>query len=383
MSYLNPQAHWDKKRKRWRVNAQRDNVRKTFYSKLAGQKGKKDAERKALSWKSDIPYTPCTDKNPTVARLWEKYLVYLKEEKGVGTSTLDQTRKYGRNYILPVCGDIEITHLNEGHLQRVLNLSAQKGSLQKNPRRPAKGPLSKKTLRGIRNTEQLFVKWCRINDYSTLVLEGLEVRSRAEKQEKRILQPEDLRTLFSVDTRLLRGQRVFDDQIYSYRFAVVTGLRPGELQGLHIGDVTGDKLHVRRAINRYDEQTRGKNDNARREFGLNSFAQAVVQQQLELLRSEGMPTDPDSPLFPCLNQQSRYHQWKSYAKSNDLPDISCYEMRHTFISLAQNLPEGDLRRLCGQSQSMDTRGVYAHKLIDDDTRIASELDEILGRYLES
>ena len=382
MSYLNPQAHWDTKRKRWRVNAQRDGVRKTFYSSLAGQKGKKDAERKALSWKSDIPYKPCTDKNPTVAKLWEQYLVYLKEEKGVGTSTLDQTRKHGRNYILPVCGEIEITHLNEGHLQRVLNLASQRGCLCKNPIRPPKGPLSLKTLRGIRNTEQLFIKWCRIHDYTSLVLEGLEVRSRAEKQEKEILQPEDLRTLFSVDTRLVRGQRVFDDQIYSYRFAVVTGLRPGELQGLHVGDVIDDKLRVRRAINRYDEQTRGKNANARREFGLNSFAQTIVQQQLELLRSEGLPTDPDSPLFPCLNQQSRYHQWKSYARSNDLPDISCYEMRHTFISLAQNLPEGDLRRLCGQSQSMDTRGVYAHKLNNDDRRIASEVDEILSRYLK-
>lgn len=381
MLFKKVEARWEPERKRWRVNSQRDGVRKTFYSTTPGLRGKKEAERKAFSWKSGAN-DYFGEKDPTIAELWERYLCYLKEEKRVGTSTLDQTRKYGRNYILPICGKIAVSRLNEGHLQRVLNLSAQKGCLRQDPTRPPKGPLSLKTLRGLRNTEQQFVKWCRINGYTDLVLEGLEVRTSAEKQEKTILQPEDLRKLFSVDTRLVRGERIFDDQIYSYRFAVVTGLRPGELQGLHIGDIAGDKLYVQRAINRYGEKTRGKNDNARREFGLNSFAQTIIRQQMELLRSEGLPTDPDSPLFPCLNQQSRYHQWKSYAQSNDLPDISCYEMRHTFISLAQNLPEGDLRRLCGQSQSMDTRGVYAHKLTDDDLRIASEVDEILGRYLD-
>ena len=180
----------------------------------------------------------------------------------------------------------------------------------------------------------------------------------------------------------MRGERVFDDQIYAYRFAVVTGLRPSELMGLHIGDIDGDKLHIQRAINRYGEKTKGKNQNARRTFGLNTFARILIDQQLSPLHSLGMPTTPDSPLFPALNQQSRYHQWKVLRTfKRHYSHQLLYEMRHTFISLAQNLREGDLRRLCGQSASMDTRGVYAHKLTDDDSRIANEVDQILGRYL--
>ena len=380
MQTIKVEARWEPGRKRWRVNAQRNGDRKTFYSTVPGLREKKEAERKADSWKrsAGLSYENC---DPLVAELWDSFLLYLQEEKRVGTSTLEQTRKFGRNYILPVCGNLKISRLNEGHLQRVLNLSAQKGCLQPHPTRPPKGPLSLKTLRGLRNTEQQFVKWCRINDFTDLVLEGLEVRTCAEKQEKEILQPEELQTLFRVDTHLVRGERVFDDQIYAYRFAVVTGLRPGELMGLHIGDIDGDKLHIQRSINRYGEKTKGKNQNARRTFGLNTFARILIDQQLSLLHSLGMPTTPDSPLFPALNQQSRYHQWKSYARSNGITAISCYEMRHTFISLAQNLREGDLRRLCGQSASMDTRGVYAHKLTDDDSRIANEVDQILGRYL--
>lgn len=222
----------------------------------------------------------------------------------MGTSAVDQARKFGRTYILPVCGNLRISRLNEGHLQRVLNLSAQKGCLRQDTHRPSKGPLSLKSLRGLRNIEQQFVKWCRINGYTALALE--------------------------------------------------------------VGETTS-----------------GKKQNAGRTFGLNSFARRIVEQQLELLHAIGMPTAPESPLFPAINQQSRYHQWKSYARSNGITAISCYEMRHTFISLAQNLPEGDLRRLCGQSASMDTRGVYAHKLCDDDTRIAGEVDQILGRYLDN
>ena len=237
------EARWEPGRKRWRVNAQRNGERKTFYSTVPGLRGKKEAERKADSWKrsAGLSYENC---DPLVAELWDSFLLYLQEEKRVGTSTLEQTRKFGRNYILPVCGNLKISRLNEGHLQRVLNLSAQKGCLQPHPTRPPKGPLSLKTLRGLRNAEQQFVKWCRINDFTDLVLEGLEVRTCAEKQEKEILQPEELQTLFRVDTRLVRGERVFDDQIYAYRFAVVTGLRPGELMGLHIGDIDGDKLHI-------------------------------------------------------------------------------------------------------------------------------------------
>ena len=99
------------------------------------------------------------------------------EEKRAGTSTVDQARKFGRNYTLPVCGNLRISRLNEGHLQRVLNLSAQKGCLQQDTHRPSKGPLSLKSLRELRNIEQQFVKWCRINGYTDLALEVGETTS--------------------------------------------------------------------------------------------------------------------------------------------------------------------------------------------------------------
>lgn len=81
-----------------------------------------------------------------------------------------------------------------------------------------------------------------------------------------------MRTLFSVDTRMVRGRPVFDDPIYTFRFAVATGVRPGELLGLWIGDIKGRRVDLARAVNQYGEQTQGKNENAARSFELNDYA---------------------------------------------------------------------------------------------------------------
>ena len=73
-----------------------------------------------------------------------------------------------------------------------------------------------------------------------------------------ILQPTALKVLFSVDTRTYYGKLVFDEYIYAYRFAVATGLRPGELIGLWYGDIKGNTVNLRRSINVHREQTTGK-----------------------------------------------------------------------------------------------------------------------------
>ena len=379
MGYKTPIAHWDDKRKRWKVHVQRDGERRSFYSRVPGIMGKKEAEKQAECWKKQLP-PPERSKVETVEQLWEKYLAYQKDERGISTSTWDQNRKFGRNYILPVCGRLRISQLNEGHLQKVLDQAARHGCLREDKCR-SDHPLSKKTLTDIRNSIQRFIKWCRINQYIDLKLEGLEVRSQKPKIEKIILQPDDVRTLFAVDTRVVRGKRQFDDMIFSYRFAVVTGLRPGELMGLRIRDIQNGKIRIRQAINHYGEITPGKNDNARREFGINRYARVILAQQLELLQKQGIPLYPDQLVFPARNQQSRYNRWKSYAESNGVKAVSCYELRHTFISMANNLQEGDLHSLVGHSVNMDTRGVYAHKLEDDDVRIAGELDKIIAQIL--
>lgn len=84
------------------------------------------------------------------------------------------------------------------------------------------------------------MKWCRRNRYSTMFPE-LSIPKNARMGKKKILQPTALKVLFDVDTRLYYGKLVFDEYIYAYRFAVATGVRPGELVGLWYGDVKGTR----------------------------------------------------------------------------------------------------------------------------------------------
>ena len=63
-------AHWERNRKRWRVNGQRDGERRTFYSFTPGLRGKKEAERKANSWKKGVLHE---NSDPSVAELWSAF----------------------------------------------------------------------------------------------------------------------------------------------------------------------------------------------------------------------------------------------------------------------------------------------------------------------
>ena len=209
-----------------------------------------------------------------------------------------------------------------------------------------------------------FIKWARKQGYTTLheKMLDLEVPKGARTKEKHILQPESLRVLFSTETCLFRGKLIFDDNIYCYRFIVASGLRPGEAVGLRLGDFTGRRVDISRSINRYNETTKGKNENAVRYIEMNDKAYEAYMGQLYLLQAWRVPRTPDTPLFPLVNQQSLYNHWRHYQETNGIPHISLYELRHTFVSVVKTLPAGEVKGLVGHSQDMDTFGVYGHTL---------------------
>ncbi len=314
-------AFWVEKEKRWCIAVQKNGTRKRFYSSTPGRTGQREANAKADAWLDDS----IRDGKKKVAALYAQWVEELKLT--CGTSYVEQCKKYGDYYILPVCGDIRIDELTEGDLQKAINMSFKKRCLKKErQRRSSDKPLSRKTLMTIRSTEISFLKWCRRNRYSTMFPE-LSIPKNARMGKKKILQPTALKVLFDVDTRLYYGKLVFDEYIYAYRFAVATGVRPGELVGLWYGDVKGNTVNLRRSINRLDEETTGKNENA-------------------------------------PNQRALFKRWKKYQKDNGIePQVTLYEMRHTFVSIESGvLTDSQLKMLVGHSKNMDTAGVYRHEL---------------------
>ena len=353
-------AVWIEKENRWCVSVQKNGQRKRFYSGTPGRTGQREANAKADAWLDDNIH----DGRKKISALYAEWLEDISLT--CGTSYLDQCTRYGANYILPVIGELRIDELTEGDLQKCINLSFKKRCLRKDykPRQTSTEPLSRKTLMTIRATETRFVKWCRHNKYTALNPEDLAIPKNARTGERSILQPAALQVLFSVSTRLYYKRRVFDEYIYAYRFAVTTGLRPGELVGLWYGDIKGNTVNLRRSINVFDEQTTGKNENAIRSFDMSAEAREAYTAQVQLLKSSGVRLNYNTPLFQLPDQDTLSKRWRKYQHDNGIdPPVSVYEMRHTFVSVESGLlTDSQLKMLVGHSKNMDTAGVYCHEL---------------------
>lgn len=234
---------------------------------------------------------------------------------------------------------------------------------------------SRKTIQDINGITNKFLKWCRKNKLTTYRPDDVQIPAGARYNGKQVLQPDDLKILFSVSTTAYRGQIVEDEHIHAYRFQVLTGLRPGELRGLRPEDVDGDRVYVRRSVNYYGDETQGKNQNAIRSFVLSEHAKKELQLQLSEYPCKDF-------VFPLPSPVTYNRHWQRYCEANGITKTTVYELRHTFVSIAKTLPAGEIKTLVGHSQSMDTFGVYSHTLEGEDTVTASKMDTLFNAILE-
>ena len=343
-------AVWMENQNRWQINVQKDGVRRSFTSSTPGRTGQREANAKADAWLDD----GITNSS---LRVSECIAMYIEAKTGtVAIETIKSEKSKIDNWIIPYVGHKKISVLAEGDLQTVLNAAGKKG-------------LSKKYITNIKAIIVQFLKYCRRYKYTTLNPEFLEVPKSAPTREKRILQPDAIKTLFSKDTK---GDK-FDSFVYAYRFAVLTGIRPGELLGLRWDDIVGDVVMVKRSINKDGRETTGKNNNARRSFVMTELAQETIKAQRTI-------SDGDS-VFGIRNQSTFRHRWQEYCEANNIDFVSLYELRHTFVSVAKGLSDGELRQLVGHSKNMDTYGVYSHELTSDKQKTAEKLDRIWSEII--
>ena len=165
-----------------------------------------------------------------------------------------------------------------------------------------------------------------------------------------------------------------DPYINAYRFQVLTGLRPGELLGLRWEDIHGGVVYISRSINVDGEETQGKNQNAVRSFALSARARSVLEDQRRITGSTGS-------VFRISSEPYYRDRWQAYCRANGILPTTAYELRHTFVSVAKTLPEGEVKGLVGHSQDMDTFGVYGHTLSGDDENTAQAVNAAFDKLL--
>ena len=347
------EAQWLKTQNRWQIKVQANGIRKAFTSSTPGRAGKIEANAKADEWLSN----QLLDSTSTVSVLWEKWLPTVSSD-----ITRTQAKTFWKNYISTI-GKKMIGKLNEGDLQSVIDLAAKKG-------------LAKKTLSLIRADMSAFIKWCRKNRYTTLTTEDVSIPKNAPVIGKKILQPDDIIKLFNCQPRMYSNV---------YKLGVLTGLRPGELIGLKWEDISGNELRVRRSINREDQITPGKNANAQRPIRLSKYELQVLADQKEAVKRRGII----SPwVFPAQDgdhaaQKFVSRSWTALCKAEGItPGVTMYGLRHTFVSMTGDMPDGLKKRRVGHSQNMDTEGIYGKHFNGDDQLEAAYIEERISTILK-
>lgn len=349
-------ARWIESAGRWQINVQRDGRRRSFYSSTPGRKGQREANAKADAWLVD----GIEKAGRRVSELYVEYIASQKENTS-RSHWRGVVSRYN-THIGPQIGHKRLDKLTEQDLQNIINRAYSK-----------KG-LAAKTLGNIRADLVSFLRFCRRANAATLNPEGLLIPASAKRPQKSVVPPADLLKLFNVDTTLYRGKRAPEPYIHAFRLEVLTGMRPGEIMGLRWENVRSGEIHLHRAVNYFGEVTQGKNKNAVRCITLSALAAAELEAQRTLTG------DLDS-VFEISSEQTYYRHWLRCLEANGMQRVTPYELRHTFVSIAKQLPEGMVKSIVGHSQSMDTFGVYGHEIQGDAGETAKRINNIFSGLL--
>lgn len=359
------EARWIENANRWQVNVtSADGNRKTFVSSKPGKKGKLEAERKADDWLFSGSF-----ESLRLSEAWEKFL--STKRRTCGTPWVKKLESIGNTWILPKLGHKKVAAITQQNWQDRINEAFRAGK-------------SKKTLENIRGAISGFYVFCDMNRIEMEEPRRLKIPDGAAVGGRKILQPDDIKTLFEQDSITHYGKPKPCFYIHAWRFIVLLGLRRGELAGIQHSDIKDGVLHISRSINSLGEQTRGKTENAKRAILLPECAKKVLADQAEMLKRNGIATrtwvfpGPDGGM---ADTNAIYKQWSTFRKQHGLQS-SLHELRHTAVSLLKTeLPEDLLKQLVGHSAAMDTSR-YKHEVAGDLLRTSSVIDAVFDRIIK-
>ena len=346
-------AKWSKSRRLWIVQAQKNGIRKTFYSSVPGMSGKREVMQKYDDW-MDFGGS----RSLSVSKCVELYLEDVEARLG-RRDTYTKVELYSRLYVLPMLGACRMDKLTLRDWQRVLNEA-----------RPVSGrvaSLSHKTLSHLRAVIVGLHKFAYNNYFCDAWRGDLYIPQGHSRGEREILQPEDIQKLFEASALWYHP---------AFLVMLLCGLRPGEAYGIQREDIKGGVLTISRSVNNKGEITPGKNKNARRVVPLPSLAREIIEATIE----RNLACGYRGPWVFCNGAGGRpipntaRHQWNDLKAERGLPG-SPYSLRHTFVSIVSSqthLAEGTIRELVGHSESMDTFGVYKHS-VDGELESAADI----------
>ena len=331
---------WDTKKNRWVLDVCVDGIRKQFTSAQEGRKGLKEVNTKYQAWLMNE-----TTGVKTVDQVAKQYFDDLQARRGLNCPTYIQYEGYYRLHIAPKLGKYKMNKVSLRMWQSVLNEA-----------RGQKAPLSKKVLSNIMALINSLVKYGYQNFECDLLRGKLFVPTGHPTKEKAILTKTEVRKIFAYES----------NKIYYPLFCwlLVTGMRPGEGLGLQIGDIEGDEIRIKRSVNAQGIITQGKNENAKRVIPLGSTAKRILEETIQ--RNKDLKLDTEwifcSDEGGIGSQSTMRNHWNELKAELGLnKEVTCYGLRHTFVSLMKGvLPDQVIKDIVGHSLSMRTFETYGH-----------------------
>jgi integrase len=278
-----------------------------------------------------------------------------------------------RHHIEPTLGRKSLAKLSPHDVQKLLNDKLQVG-------------LSALTVQHItavlRTALNVAVKWGLIyRNVATLVSPP-----RVQQQEMKVFTPEQA--------------KVFLDSVKGHRLealfimALTSGLRRGELLGLHWSDVDLDAatLRVKYALSHLDGEVNlaePKTEKSRRLLSLPSLLITALRahrsRQLEERLRAGEHWQQNDFVFTSLlgepiMPRNLNRAFDTLVKNAGLPKIRLHDCRHTAatILLSQGVSPRLIMELLGHSRVSLTMNTYAHILPEMTREAASVMDAVLG-----
>lgn len=369
---------WSEKRKHWRMSAQKNGIRRDFYSSNPSRKmGPAECRKKAEAWLHRL-------ENPSdiyFEEAWNEYLEYYEAKyKLTSLSTLESRAKA---HLLPALKNRKLVTIQKTDWQNIIFRAFEHESK------------SKATLKGLATTIRTFCKWASTKGYMRDTDVPIYFAYPTEKlsREKKILQPDELAALLSPE------EEESNWYINAFRFLALTGLRRGELCALQLKrDYDKDSITIRESISHEGYLTDGKTKDAHRTIYLGDLAKDIIHKHEMQLMKIGKRNR--TYLF-CNEYGQRIsprvlrNNWQEWREAHGI-DITLHELRHTFISysrLKTGISLDELKRIYGHSAGMNTDKVYVHsidespeerrKKLEADMSNARKIDQTIEKLIES
>lgn len=284
----------------------------------------------------------------------------------VNHSKIENRPKTYENYEMFVCvhikpdlGDILLQRLTTSDIQRFYNRKLKSGRAD-----GKKGGLSPRSIHIMHNIINQALKQA--------LLEGKVYRNTVvgctlppqKKKEAVVFTPEQQSKFVEAAENDRLGA--------AFLLLLATGMRRGEVLGLHWDDVDLEKgtiyihqqlLQVKRDGKYVLELLEPKSAKSNRVIPIN-------EETVDLLKHHKSQQEADSDLVFCTEDGKPLHPsnfnraFKKLLKDNKLPKVKLHTLRHTFATRAfeEGVDPKIVQEILGHAQESTTRGIYTHVL---------------------